>query len=166
MRPGAASLACNGLFQRAGPQRFSARERRLLRRLQCPGTGTKLRLNDSGFGALPRAVASCVVGGDRQRCLVAILAGKRGASKAAWLSEPETAAMGAEDPRRLPRSRPQRQRQLRALLRPDSWRWAADTPHGGDGSTADADEEAAVVAALIGGPGRHRVVDVRRLRAY
>jgi hypothetical protein len=83
------------------------------------------------FGALPRAVASCVVGGDRQRCLVAILqaAAKRGASKAAWLSEPETAAMGAaedpsqgpkprtqaKDPRPLPRSRPQRQRQLRAL---------------------------------------------------
>lgn len=65
MRPDAAWLACNGLFQRAGPQRFSARGRRQLRRLQAPGTGTKLRFDDSGFGALPRAVANCVVGGDR-----------------------------------------------------------------------------------------------------
>lgn len=36
--------------------------------------------------------------------------------------------------------------------RPDSWRWPADTPHGGDGSSADAaEEEAAVVAAPIRG---------------
>lgn len=80
-----ASLACSGLFQRAGPQRFSARERRLLRPCKYSTMPryryrSKLRFDDSGVGALPRAVASCVAGGDRQRCLVAIAA-KRGAPR-------------------------------------------------------------------------------------
>lgn len=65
----------------------------------------KLRLDDSGLGALPRAVVNCVVGGDGQRCPVATAA-----------AEPETAALGAaERQASLPRSRPQRQLQLRAL---------------------------------------------------
>lgn len=48
---------------------------------KAPGTGTKLRYDDSGFGALPRAVANCVVGGD-QPALSSLNSSKRGASKA------------------------------------------------------------------------------------